>query len=81
MTSGAAAASADLDSLYRHLRAAHLHPSWRIERNLLTEHPMPRAIPWVWRAAGMYPLGERASHRSNPVNRGGSGSAAWVKWR
>lgn len=49
MTSGAAAASADLDSLYRDLRAAHLHPLWRIERNLLTEHPMPRAIPWVWR--------------------------------
>ena len=44
MTSGAAAASADLDSLYRDLRAAHLHPLWRIERNLLTEHPMPRAI-------------------------------------
>lgn len=70
MTSGAAAASADLDSLYRDLRAAHLHPLWRIERNLLTEHPMPRAIPWVWRAADMYPLGERAI-RAVPVNRGG----------
>lgn len=70
MTSGAAAASADLDSLYRDLRAAHLHPLWRIERNLLTEHPMPRAIPWVWRAADMYPLGERVI-RAVPVNRGG----------
>jgi hypothetical protein len=70
MTSGAAAASADLDLLYRDLRAAHLHPLWRIERNLLTEHPMPRAIPWVWRAADMYPLGERAI-RAVPVNRGG----------
>jgi gentisate 1,2-dioxygenase len=70
MTSGAAAASADLDSLYRDLHAAHLHPLWRIERNLLTEHPMPRAIPWVWRAADMYPLGERAI-RAVPVNRGG----------
>jgi len=70
MTSGAAAASADLNSLYRDLRAAHLHPLWRIERNLLTEHPMPRAIPWVWRAADMYPLGERAI-RAVPVDRGG----------
>ena len=33
MTSGATAASADLDSLYRDLRAAHLHLLWRIERN------------------------------------------------
>lgn len=72
MTSGAAAASADLDLLYRDLRAAHLHPLWRIERNLLTEHPMPRAIPWVWRAADMYPLGERAI-RAVPVNRERSG--------
>ena len=70
MTSGAAASSADLDLLYRDLHAAHLHPLWRIERNLLTEHPMPRAIPWVWRAADMYPLGERAI-RAVPVNRGG----------
>jgi len=70
MTSGAAAASADLDSLYRDLHAAHLHPLWRIEPNLLTEHPMPRAIPWVWRAADMYPLGQRAI-RAVPVNRGG----------
>ena len=80
MISGAAAASADLGSLYRDLHAAHLHPLWRIERNLLTEHPMPRAIPWVWRAADMYPLGQRAI-RAVPVTRSGSGSAAWVKWR
>lgn len=70
MTSGAAAASADLDSLYRDLRAAHLHPLWQIERDLLTDHPKPRAIPWVWRAAVMYPLGERAI-RAVPVDRGG----------
>ena len=70
MTSGAAATSADPDSLYRDLRAAHLHPLWRIERDLLTDHPAPRAVPWVWRAAEMYPLGERAI-RAVPVNRGG----------
>jgi gentisate 1,2-dioxygenase len=70
MTSGAAAASADLDSLYRDLRAAHLHPLWRIERDLLTDYPRPRAVPWVWRAAEVYPLGERAI-RAVPVDRGG----------
>ena len=59
-TSGVAAASADLDSLYRDPRSTHLYPLWQTERNLRTEHPMPRAIPWVWRAADMYPLGERA---------------------
>jgi gentisate 1,2-dioxygenase len=70
MTSGAAAASADLDSLHRDLRAAHLYPLWQMERELLTEHPKPRAIPWVWRATEMYPLGERAI-RAVPVDRGG----------
>ncbi|HLH82768.1 MAG TPA: cupin domain-containing protein [Trebonia sp.] len=70
MTSGAAAAPADLDSLYRDLRAVHLYPLWQMERDLLTEHPKPRAIPWVWRAADMYPLAERAI-RAVPVDRGG----------
>jgi gentisate 1,2-dioxygenase len=69
MTPGAAA-STDLDSLYSDLRAAHLYPLWRIERDLLPEHPKPRAIPWVWRAAQTYPLGERAI-RAVPVDRGG----------
>ena len=33
MTSGAAAASADVDSLYRDLRAVHLYPLWQLERD------------------------------------------------
>jgi len=65
-----ATVSNDFDSLYSDLRAAHLYPLWQIERDLLTAHPMPRAIPWVWRAAEMYPLGERAI-RAVPVDRGG----------
>jgi gentisate 1,2-dioxygenase len=68
MTSGDAAS--DPDALYSDLRAAHLYPLWRIEREVLTEHPRPRAIPWVWRAAEIYPLGERAI-RAVPVDRGG----------
>jgi gentisate 1,2-dioxygenase len=70
MTSAAAAPSADSDSLYTDLRAAHLYPLWRLERDLLPEHPKPRAIPWVWRAAEVYPLGERAI-LAMPVDRGG----------
>jgi gentisate 1,2-dioxygenase len=70
MTSAAAAASADFDSLYRDLQAAHLYPLWRLERDLLPVHPKPRAIPWVWRAAEVYPLGERAI-QAVPVDRGG----------
>jgi gentisate 1,2-dioxygenase len=69
MTPGASP-SADSDSLYRDLRAAHLYPLWLIERDLLPEHPKPRAIPWIWRAADIYPLGERAI-RAVPVDRGG----------
>lgn len=69
MTSGAEAA-AGLDSLYGDLRAAHLYPLWRLERDLLPEHPKPRAIPWVWPAAQTYALGERAI-RAVPVDRGG----------
>jgi gentisate 1,2-dioxygenase len=69
MTPGAAP-SADFDALYSDLRAAHLYPLWQIERDLLTEHPMPRAIPWLWRAAEMYPLGERAI-QAVPIDRGG----------
>ena len=70
MAHGAAAAAAEFDSLYSDLRAAHLYPLWRIERDVLPEHPKPRAIPWVWRAAEVYPLGERAI-RAVPVDRGG----------
>lgn len=69
MTPGAAA-PADPDSLYSDMRAAHLYPLWRIEGDLLPEHPKPRAIPWVWRAAEVYPLGERAI-RAVPIDRGG----------
>jgi hypothetical protein len=49
MTSGAAAASAELDPLYGDLRAARLRPLWRIERNLLTEHL--NAADTLWGAA------------------------------
>jgi gentisate 1,2-dioxygenase len=64
------AATAELDLLYRDLAAAHLHPLWNIERELLPSHPRPRAVPWVWRAREMYPLAERAI-RAVRLDRGG----------
>jgi gentisate 1,2-dioxygenase len=63
-------ATAELERLYRDLAAAHLHPLWTIERDLLPPHPRPRAVPWVWRASDMYPLAERAIG-AVPVDRGG----------
>lgn len=65
-----AAASAELDLFYRDLAAAHLYPLWKLSRELLPSHPHPRAVPWVWRAAAMYPLAERAI-KAVPVDRGG----------
>jgi gentisate 1,2-dioxygenase len=65
-----AAAPAELDLFYRDLQAAHLHPLWKPGRELLPSHPKPRAVPWVWRAAALYPLAERAI-RAVPVDRGG----------
>ncbi|MBV9383430.1 MAG: cupin domain-containing protein [Streptosporangiaceae bacterium] len=70
MTPDAPAAPADLDLLYRDLSAAHLYPLWNIGRELLPNHPRPRAIPWLWRASVMYGLAERAI-RAVPVDRGG----------
>jgi gentisate 1,2-dioxygenase len=63
-------ATAELERLYRDMAAAHLYPLWTIERDLLPNHPQPRAVPWVWRASEMYPLAERAIG-AVPVDRGG----------
>jgi gentisate 1,2-dioxygenase len=74
MTSGVSragtAASTELDPLYHDLAAAHLVPLWNLGRELLPDHPMPRAVPWIWRARTLYPLGERAIG-AVPVDRGG----------
>jgi hypothetical protein len=53
MTLGAAA-SPDLDSLHRDLRAAHPYPLWLTARDLLPEYPKPCAILWIWRAANVW---------------------------
>ena len=60
----------ELDPLYRDLAAAHLYPLWNLGRDLLPDHPMPRAVPWVWRARTLYALAERAIEAVS-VDRGG----------
>ncbi|GIH15345.1 cupin domain-containing protein [Rugosimonospora africana] len=60
----------ELDAFYADLAAAHLHPLWRITRELLTATPAPRAVPWLWPASVMLPLARRAL-RLVPVDRGG----------
>lgn len=61
---------AELEAFYVDLKTAHLHPLWRITRDLLTSHPKPRAVPWLWPARTLRPLAERALHLV-PVDRGG----------
>ncbi|MGH3631738.1 MAG: cupin domain-containing protein, partial [Sciscionella sp.] len=63
-------ATTDLDDFYADLATAHLQPLWRITRELLTDHPKPRAKPWLWPASVLRPLAERAL-RLIPVDRGG----------
>jgi gentisate 1,2-dioxygenase len=58
------------EAFYADLQGAHLHPLWRITRDLLTATPKPRAVPWLWPASTLYPLAERAL-RLVPVERGG----------
>jgi gentisate 1,2-dioxygenase len=65
-----APADAELDAFYADLEAVHLHPLWRITRQLLTRSPRPRAVPWLWSGRTMRPLAERAV-RLVPVERGG----------
>jgi gentisate 1,2-dioxygenase len=61
---------AQLAALYADLAGAHLHPLWKIARDLLPATPRPRAVPWLWPGRTMQPLAER-SLRLVPVGRGG----------
>jgi gentisate 1,2-dioxygenase len=60
----------ELDAFYADLAAARLQPLWTITENLLPPEPQPAAVPWLWPAATMRPLAERAI-RLVPVERGG----------
>lgn len=60
----------ELDAFYADVDAAGLAPLWTITDELLTPHPKPRAIPWLWPARTYEPLAERAI-KLIPVERGG----------
>jgi gentisate 1,2-dioxygenase len=60
----------DLDAFYAELAAARLQALWTITEDLLPAEPRPAAVPWLWPAATMRPLAERAI-RLVPVERGG----------
>jgi gentisate 1,2-dioxygenase len=60
----------ELEALYKEIAAASLRPLWTITEQLLTPTPQPKAVPWLWPAATMRPLAERAIGLV-PVERGG----------
>ncbi|QJY48119.1 cupin domain-containing protein [Pseudonocardia broussonetiae] len=58
-----------LDRFYADLAEADLQPLWT-QHGLLTPEPVPRTLPYRWRAAELKALGERAGALV-PVDRGG----------
>lgn len=60
----------ELIELYRDFDEAHLSPLWTQTSDVLTFHPMSRAVPFVWRWADLLPLAERSGELV-PVGRGG----------
>ncbi|HEY3682970.1 MAG TPA: cupin domain-containing protein [Streptosporangiaceae bacterium] len=60
----------ELSAFYSDVDAAGLAPLWTITDDLLTDHPRPRAVPWLWPARTYRPLAARAI-RLIPVERGG----------
>jgi gentisate 1,2-dioxygenase len=59
-----------LDAFYTDLRALNLHALWRIEGELLTPTPRPRAVPWLWQGSTLKDLASRAVGLV-PIDRGG----------
>lgn len=62
--------SAELDALYAGFAAQHLMPLWTQRGDLMPFHPMPRAVPHLWRWCDLYPLAARSGDLV-PVGRGG----------
>lgn len=56
--------------LLRDLDSVDLQPLWTITRELLTDHPQPRSVPWLWQSSTLMDLARRSLHLI-PVDRGG----------
>jgi gentisate 1,2-dioxygenase len=61
---------AKLADLYRDFDAEGMTPLWRTREGLMPFHPEPRAVPYLWRWARLYPLAARSAGLV-PVGRGG----------
>ena len=59
-----------LRQLYADFKSNHLNPLWTQTGNLMPRHPMPRAVPHVWKWSELYALA-RQSGSLVPVGRGG----------
>jgi len=52
---------AKLADLYRDFDAEDMTPLWRTREGLMPFHPEPRAGPYLWRWARLYPLAARSA--------------------
>lgn len=64
------AASPELQQFYRDLGDEDLQPLWTQTRELMTSHPKPAAVPYLWTWKTLRRLAERAGELV-PVERGG----------
>ncbi|HKV56686.1 MAG TPA: cupin domain-containing protein [Ktedonobacteraceae bacterium] len=59
-----------LNAFYADVAAEDLQPLWTQTRNLMTAHPVPASLPWLWRWDKLKALAERAMQLIT-VERGG----------
>lgn len=64
------AESAALRQLYCDFEANNLNPLWTQTTELMPVHPMPKAVPHLWKWSTLLPLAERSGELV-PVGRGG----------
>lgn len=60
----------ELRALYKGFADNYLNPLWTQTANLMPKHPLPEAVPHVWKWSTLLPLAE-ASGDLVPVGRGG----------
>lgn len=62
--------SPELRQLYSDFETGHMMPLWTQIGNLMPQHPMSQAVPFVWKWSELYPLAQRSGELV-PVGRGG----------
>lgn len=56
--------------LYDDMEAGRLTPLWRLEADVMSWQPKPKAVPWLWKWSTLYGIAERAG-KLIPIERGG----------